>query len=87
MSKMFALELEGSIVATNNTIQDALVAAISRKLQFTHPLLQSVVGLRETFENGSRVRRSTSNVITCSVGIDDGELIFVRDICLRLFQH
>jgi hypothetical protein len=91
MSKMFALKLEGAVVAAKNASEDALVPAFSRILQFTHPLLQCVVGSRETLQNCFRVRGSASNVIALSVRINDGELVFVRDIRMTLtrisFRH
>jgi hypothetical protein len=84
VSKMLALELEGGVVATKNASEDALIPAISRILQFAHPLLQSVVGFREALQDCFRVGGSTSDVIAGSVRIDDGELVLVGDVCIGL---
>lgn len=86
MGKMFALKLEGSVIATNNAPKDALVAAIGRKLQFAHPLLQLVVRVRETSQNCFRVLGAASDVVVPSIRIDNGKLllILVGDIRMRL---
>ena len=85
MSKMVALKLERSVVATNDAPQDALVAAICRKLQFTHSLLQIVVRIRETPLNCLRVAGSTSDIILRLVRIDNGKLgSLVRNVCMGL---
>lgn len=63
MCKMVTLELERVVVATNDALENALVAAVSRILQFAHHLLQIVVGSGETFQDGFCVARATGNVV------------------------
>lgn len=89
MGKMVALQLEGSVVTTENALEDALVGlTIGRILQCTHALLQPFIAARKALQDGRGVSRTTSNVVIPTIGIDDSNLhrvrSSVRNICARL---
>ena len=88
MSKMIALQLEGTVVTPENASKDALFTAIGRTLQFTHALLQLRVAAGKAIQDGRGIVRTTCNVVASTIWVDDSNFdrvrSFVRNVCVRL---